>query len=113
MLEIDVPDEDIIRRMAGRRVHLASGRTYHVVFNPPKIDGLDDVTGEPLTQRDDDREETVRRRLAVYRDQTRPLVAYYARWAASGDPRAPRHCRVSGLGTVEEIRDRCLAALLP
>jgi adenylate kinase len=111
VLEIDVPDGEIIRRMAGRRVHPASGRTYHVIFNPPKVPDRDDVTGEPLVQRDDDREDTVRKRLEVYHRQTRPLIAYYREWADSGDPRAPAHRRVSGQGTVEEIRDRCLAAI--
>ncbi len=111
VLEIDVPDEEIILRMSGRRVHLASGRTYHVKFNPPRAEGRDDVTGEPLVQRDDDREETVRQRLVVYHGQTRPLVEYYTSWAASGDARAPRYERISGLGTVEQIRDRAFAAL--
>jgi adenylate kinase len=111
VLEIDVPDAEIIARMSGRRVHLASGRTYHVKFNPPKVEGRDDATGEPLIQREDDREETVRARLAVYHAQTQPLVEYYAKWAAAGDPRAPRHCRISGTGGVEEIRDRAFAAL--
>ena len=111
VLEIDVPDEEIVRRMGGRRVHPASGRTYHVVFNPPKVAGKDDGTGEPLVQREDDREDTVRRRLEVYRAQTRPLVEYYARWAAAGDARAPRYVRISGLGGVEEIRDRAFKAL--
>lgn len=111
VLEIDVDDPSIIERMSGRRVHPGSGRTYHVKFNPPKAAGKDDVTGEALIQRDDDREETVRRRLGVYRAQTRPLVDYYAQWAATGDPRAPKHRRISGVGSVEEIRDRALAAL--
>lgn len=111
VLEIDVPDEVIIQRMAGRRVHLASGRTYHVAFNPPKVPDRDDVTGEPLVQRDDDREDTVRKRLEVYHRQTSPLIEYYRKWGASGDPRAPVHRRVSGEGTVEAIRDRCFAAL--
>ncbi len=111
LLEIDVPDEEIIARMAGRRVHLASGRTYHVKFNPPKQPDRDDLTGEPLIQRDDDREDTVRRRLQVYHAQTRPLIAYYETWAATGDARAPRHLRISGSGGVEEIRDRAFAAL--
>jgi adenylate kinase len=111
VLEIDVPDPEIVLRMSGRRVHPASGRSYHVKFNPPRAEGRDDVTGEPLLQRDDDREETVRKRLEVYRQQTRPLVDYYTRWAASGDARAPRcHC-ISGLGGVEEIRARAFAAL--
>ena len=111
VLEIDVPDDEIIARMSGRRVHPASGRTYHVKFNPPKRDGKDDMTGEPLIQRDDDREETVRKRLEVYRAQTRPLVDYYGRWAASGAADAPRYCSISGLGPVEEIRRRVFAAL--
>ena len=111
VLEIDVPDEEIIARMSGRRVHPASGRTYHVTFNPPKVAGKDDMTSEPLVQRDDDREETVRKRLEVYRAQTRPLVDYYGRWAASGEPRAPRYRKISGLGPVEEIKRRVFAAL--
>jgi adenylate kinase len=111
VVEIDVPDEEIIRRMSGRRVHLASGRTYHVVFNPPKVEGKDDVTGEPLIQRDDDKEETVRKRLKVYHDQTEPLVAYYKDWAASGKAGAPRHIRIEGVGKVDEIRDRIFKAL--
>jgi adenylate kinase len=111
VLEIDVDDASIIERMSGRRVHPGSGRTYHVKFNPPRADGKDDVTGEDLIQRDDDREETVRKRLRVYRDQTRPLVEYYTRWAASGDPRAPKHRRISGVGSVADIRDRALQAL--
>jgi adenylate kinase len=111
VLEIDVPDEDIIARMGGRRAHLASGRTYHVKFNPPKVEGKDDVTGEPLVQRDDDREETVRKRLAVYHSQTEPLIQYYQRWAATGDGRAPKHKRISGRGSVEEIRVQAIAAL--
>jgi adenylate kinase len=111
VLEIDVPDAAIVERMSGRRVHPASGRTYHVKYNPPKVPDRDDVTGEPLIQRDDDREETVKKRLEVYRAQTRPLVDYYGRWAASGEPGAPRYRRISGLGTVEEIRRRVFAAL--
>lgn len=111
VVEIDVPDEEIIRRMSGRRVHLASGRTYHIVFNPPKVEGKDDVTGEPLIQRDDDKEETVRKRLKVYHDQTEPLVAYYKDWAASGKAGAPRHIRIEGVGKVDEIRDRIFNAL--
>jgi len=111
VLEIDVPDEEIVARMSGRRVHLASGRTYHVSFNPPKVAGKDDLTGEDLVQRDDDREETVRKRLQVYHSQTRPLVEYYARWAQQGDPRAPKYRRISGLGSVEQIRERALGAL--
>lgn len=111
VLEIEVPDEEIIVRMSGRRTHPGSGRTYHVKFNPPKTQGRDDVTGEPLVQRDDDREETVRRRLEVYRAQTRPLVEYYGAWAASGDPRAPRYRRISGLGAVDAVCERAVAAL--
>ena len=111
VLEIDVPDGEIIARMSGRRVHPASGRSYHVKFHPPKVADKDDVTGEPLIQRDDDREETVRKRLEVYRAQTRPLVDYYARWAASGDARAPRCKKISGLGPVEEISRRVFDAL--
>jgi adenylate kinase len=111
VLEIDVPDDEIIARMSGRRVHPPSGRSYHVKFNPPKRDGRDDETGEPLVQRDDDREDTVKKRLEVYRAQTRPLVDYYGRWAASSDPRAPRYRKISGTGPVEEITARALAAL--
>jgi adenylate kinase len=111
ILEIDVPDAEIIARMSGRRVHPASGRSYHLKFNPPKNAGRDDVTGEPLVQRDDDLEETVRKRLDVYRAQTRPLVEYYGRWAAAGAQGAPRYRRISGLGSVDEIKTRALAAL--
>jgi adenylate kinase len=111
VLEIDVPDEDIILRMSGRRVHAASGRTYHVKFNPPKVEGRDDATGEPLIQRDDDREETVRKRLEVYRGQTRPLVDYYGKWAASKDPKVPRCRKISGTGSVEDVTARAFAAL--
>jgi adenylate kinase len=111
VLEIDVPEAAIIERMSGRRVHVASGRTYHVKYNPPKVEGRDDVTGEPLIQRDDDQEETVRKRLQIYQDQTRPLIEYYARWAASGDAAAPRCARVSGTGSVEEIAARVMAVL--
>ncbi|MBI4292260.1 MAG: adenylate kinase [Betaproteobacteria bacterium] len=111
VLEIQVPDAEIIARMSGRRVHLASGRTYHVKFNPPKAEGRDDLTGEPLIQRDDDKEETVKQRLKVYHLQTQPLVAFYDKWAAAGDARAPKYRSISGTGTVEQIRDRALAAL--
>jgi len=111
VLEIDVPDDAIIERMSGRRVHPASGRTYHVKFNPPKVAGHDDVTGEPLIQRDDDQEATVRKRLEVYQSQTRPLVAYYAAWAANGDAQAPRYRKIAGVGSVDEIGARALAAL--
>jgi len=111
VLEIDVPAEEIIVRMSGRRAHLASGRTYHVKFNPPKVADKDDVTGEPLVQRDDDREETVKKRLEVYQAQTRPLVDFYGRWATSGATGAPRYRKISGQGSVEDIRDRAIAAL--
>ena len=111
VLEIDVPEEAIIERMSGRRVHLASGRTYHVKYNPPKVAGRDDATGEPLIQRDDDKEDTVRKRLQIYRDQTRPLIDYYAQWSASDAAAAPRLVRVSGTGSVEEIAARVMAAL--
>jgi adenylate kinase len=111
ILQIDVDDAEIIERMSGRRIHMASGRTYHVKFQPPKIEGRDDETGEPLMQRDDDRRETVEKRLAVYRAQTQPLVDYYTRWAESGDPLAPRFRRVSGVGDVEAIARAVFAAL--
>lgn len=111
VLEIDVPDDEIVARMSGRRVHPPSGRTYHVRFNPPRQDGRDDVTGEPLVQREDDREDTVKRRLEVYRSLTRPLIDYYRAWEASGDARAPRYRRISGLGSVDEVRARALSAL--
>jgi len=111
VLEIDVPDSAIVERMSGRRVHVASGRTYHDRFNPPRVAGVDDVTGEPLIQRVDDQEETVKKRLAVYAEQTRPLVEYYQRWAASGDRDAPVYRKISGTGSVDEITARALAAL--
>ncbi len=111
VLEIDVPQNDIIERMSGRRVHAPSGRVYHVKFNPPKVDGKDDVTGEPLIQRDDDKEETVRKRLGVYRDQTSALVGYYSDLAASGNAEAPKYRRISGVGSVDEIKQRVSAAL--
>jgi len=111
VLEIDVPDDEIIQRMSGRRVHPASGRIYHVKFNPPRAEGRDDVTGEPLVLRDDDREETVKKRLEVYRAQTRPLVDYYGKWAASGDERAPKYRKISGKGTVQDITRQALTAL--
>jgi adenylate kinase len=111
VLEIAVPDSAIVERMSGRRVHVASGRSYHLTFNPPKLAGKDDVTGEDLIQRDDDREATVLNRLSVYHAQTAPLIAYYARWSASGDPRAPKHRKVDGLASVEAVRDASLAAL--
>jgi adenylate kinase len=111
VLEIDVPFEAIVERMSGRRSHTASGRTYHVKFNPPKVDGRDDVTGEPLIQRDDDREDTVKKRLEVYAAQTRPLVDYYSAWAKADPANAPKYRRISGTGSVEEITQRALAAL--
>lgn len=111
VLEIDVPDEEIIKRMSGRRVHTASGRTYHVVFNPPKVAGKDDATGEDLIQREDDKEETVRKRLDVYHSQTKPLVEFYSKWAATGDARAPKYRRVNGVGPLDGIREAVLAAL--
>lgn len=111
VLEIDVPFDAIVERMSGRRSHPASGRTYHTKFNPPRVAGLDDVTGEPLIQREDDREETVNKRLQVYNAQTRPLVDYYKQWAATEPTRAPRYCAISGTGSVEEITGRALAAL--
>jgi len=111
VLEIDVPFDAIVERMSGRRSHVASGRTYHVKFNPPKVAGVDDVTGEPLIQRDDDKEETVTKRLQVYASQTRPLVDYYANWAKADPGNAPKYRAISGIGTVEEITSRALAAL--
>ncbi|MFA6062419.1 MAG: adenylate kinase [Gallionella sp.] len=111
VLEIDVADSEIITRMSGRRVHPASGRTYHIVFNPPKVAGLDDVTGEELVQRPDDTEETVIRRLSIYHDQTLPLVEYYQAWAASGDAGAPKSVKVAGVGSVDSIREQLFAAL--
>ena len=111
VLEIDVPDSAIVERMSGRRAHLASGRTYHVVFNPPKVAGIDDLSGEPLVQRADDSEETVKKRLEVYHAQTRPLIDYYANWAASGDAAAPRHRKIDGSGSVADITARALDAL--
>lgn len=111
VLEIDVPDSEIIERMSGRRVHTASGRTYHIKFNPPKVEGKDDETGEPLVQREDDKEEVVKKRLDVYHDQTKPLIKYYFDWSATGDSRAPRYAKISGLGTVDQITKRAFAAL--
>jgi len=111
VVDIEVPDEEIIRRMSGRRVHLASGRTYHVIFNPPKQPGKDDETGEALIQREDDQEKTVKKRLDVYHSQTEPLIEYYKEWKKSGSPHAPRYIRIEGVGKVEEIRDRIFMAL--
>jgi adenylate kinase len=111
VVDINVPDEEIIKRMSGRRAHLASGRTYHVVFNPPKEEGKDDVTGEPLVQRDDDKEETVRKRLDVYHAQTEPLIGYYKDWESSGESAAPTYIRIEGVGQVDEIKDSIYTAL--
>jgi adenylate kinase len=113
VLEIDVPEADIIERMSGRRVHPQSGRVYHVKFNPPKVEGRDDLTGEPLVQRDDDKEETVRKRLGVYRDQTRALVDYYSKLAAASASDAPKYRRISGVGSVDQIKQRVSNALSP
>jgi adenylate kinase len=111
VLEIVVPDAAIVERMSGRWVHLPSGRTYHVKFNPPRVPGKDDATGEDLVQREDDREDTVRKRLAVYHAQTEPLIDYYKRWGASGDPRAPRYQAIDGLKDVDAVREAAFAAL--
>jgi len=111
VVEIDVDDAEIIKRMSGRRVHLASGRTYHVVFNPPKVEGKDDETGEELIQRDDDQEDIVKSRLDVYHDQTEPLIEYYSSWANSGENSAPKYIRVNGIGQVDQIRDQIFAGL--
>ena len=111
VMEIDVPDEEIIKRMSGRRVHTASGRTYHVVFNPPKVAGKDDVTGEDLIQREDDKEETVRKRLEVYHSQTKPLVDFYSKWAVAGDGKAPKYRKIAGVGALEAIKSALFAAL--
>jgi adenylate kinase len=111
VIEIDVSDEEIIRRLSGRRMHPSSGRSYHVIFNPPKTDNVDDVTGEPLIQRDDDKEETVRRRLEIYHAQTKPLVEYYSKWSAAGGQGAPKYVRIAGVGSVERIRDSIFASL--
>ncbi len=111
VVEIDVPDSEIIQRMSGRRVHQTSGRTYHVVFNPPKVAGKDDVTGEDLIQRDDDREETVKKRLDVYHAQTKPLVDYYSAWANGGAKNAPKYVKIAGGGSVDAIRDAIFKAL--
>ena len=111
VVEIAVDDGEIVKRMSGRRAHLASGRTYHILYNPPKVEGKDDVTGEDLVQRDDDKDETVRKRLKVYHDQTEPLIEYYSNWAAGGDANAPKYVRIDGIGKVEEIRDAVFKAL--
>ncbi|MHB1657489.1 MAG: adenylate kinase [Burkholderiales bacterium] len=111
VVEIDVPDQEIIQRMAGRRVHLPSGRTYHIRFNPPKTPDIDDISGEALIQRDDDNEETVKKRLDVYHAQTEPLIQYYSAWAAAADQSAPRYVKIRGTGDVDKIRADILAAL--
>jgi len=111
VVEIAVPDEEIVKRMSGRRCHLASGRTYHIVFNPPKVEGKDDVTGEPLIQRDDDKEETVLKRLEVYHAQTEPLVDFYKKWEESGESGAPKYLRINGVGSVDEITDQIFKGL--
>jgi adenylate kinase len=111
VVEIDVSDEEVIKRMTGRRVHPASGRTYHIVFNPPKVDGKDDESGEDLIQRDDDKVETVKERLKVYHDQTEPLINYYTTWSNSGESDAPKYRKIGGVDTVEEIRDQIKNAL--
>jgi len=111
VVEIDVDDDEIIKRMSGRRVHLASGRTYHVVFNPPKVEGKDDETGEDLIQRDDDQEETVKKRLDVYHDQTEPLIEYYSTWAEAGEQGSPKYIKINGIGQVDEIRDQIFQQL--
>lgn len=111
VLEIDVPDDLIVERMSGRRSHPASGRVYHTKFNPPKVEGVDDLTGEPLVQRDDDKEETVKKRLQVYHNQTEVLLGYYNKWAQSGQPGAPKYRKISGVGPVEQVRDAAFAAL--
>ena len=111
VVEINVDDAEIIKRMSGRRAHLTSGRTYHIIYNPPKEEGKDDVTGEPLVQRDDDKEETVKKRLSVYHEQTEPLIDYYQSFAASDEAGAPKYVKIEGVGSVESIRDSILAEL--
>ncbi len=111
VVDIDVPDEEIIKRMSGRRAHLASGRTYHIVYNPPKVEGKDDVTGEPLVQRDDDKEETVKKRLDVYHQQTEPLIDYYKKWEASGDSDAPKYIHINGVGSLDSISNEIISEL--
>lgn len=111
VIEIEVGDAEILRRMSGRRVHPASGRSYHIEFNPPQVPGKDDITGEDLVQRPDDQEETVKQRIAIYHSQTKPLIGYYMQWAATGDPRAPKYVNIYGRGSVQHIRDKLFAAL--
>ena len=111
VIEIDVSDEEIVKRLSGRRIHQPSGRTYHMIYNPPKVDSVDDITGEPLIHRVDDDEETVRKRLDVYHQQTSPLIDYYAQWMNNGDSAVPKYIKINGMGSVSEIRDRILATL--
>ena len=111
VLEIDVADSEIVERMSGRRVHLASGRSYHVKFNPPKVEGKDDVTGEALIQRDDDQEETVKKRLQIYHSQTKPLIEFYSSWFATGDARAPKCRKIAGVGNIDQIKQAAIDAL--
>lgn len=111
VLEIAVDDDEIVKRISGRRAHLPSGRTYHIIYNTPKKEGVDDITGEPLVQREDDKEETVRRRLAIYHDQTAPVIDYYKQWAATGDTNAPVFSSIDGIGSVSDIRDGLFSAI--
>jgi adenylate kinase len=111
VLEIDVADSEIVERMSGRRVHLASGRSYHVKFNPPKVEGRDDVTGESLIQRDDDQEQTVKKRLQIYHSQTKPLIEFYSTWFATGDPKAPQCRKIAGVGSIDQIKQAAIDAL--
>ncbi len=111
VVEIDVDDSEIVQRMAGRRMHLASGRSYHIKYNPPKVDGKDDVTGEDLAQREDDKEETVKQRLEVYHSQTKPLIEYYSSWADSKEDKAPNYVAIAGVGSLNDIRDSIFNAL--
>jgi len=111
VLEIDVADSEIVERMSGRRVHLASGRSYHVKFNPPKVEGRDDVTGEALIQRDDDQEETVKKRLQIYHSQTKPLIEFYSKWFATGDAMAPKCRKIAGVGNIDQIKQAAIEAL--
>ncbi len=111
VVDIDVPDEEIIKRMSGRRAHLASGRTYHIIYNPPKVEGKDDETGEPLVQRDDDKEETVKKRLDVYHEQTEPLIDYYKSWESAGEAGAPKYVHINGVGSLESISGQIVGEL--
>ena len=112
VVEISVDDEEIIKRMSGRRAHLASGRTYHTVYNPPKEEGIDDVTGEALVQREDDKEETVKKRLDIYHEQTEPLIEYYRSYSQSGEASSPKYAKIEGVGSVEDIREKVFGALV-